>query len=119
MKNQKGFSLIELMVVLVIMTMLAIGASYTYSKYAQKAKAMKYIHAVSVAKIDLTEYYIVNGSFSGFNVNNEYLKTVSTSNKAVLLKSKGINLSFRIKLNSSEYVETKCLGDEIYTRLCK
>lgn len=119
MKNQKGFTLIELMVTMIIMVMLAIGASYTYSKYAEKAKSMKYISAASVATIDLTEYYLLNGSFSGFSYDNDYIETVSSTNKTVILKSKGINLKFKLKLNNQDYIETTCLGDSKYTSLCK
>ncbi|AWH54501.1 prepilin-type cleavage/methylation domain-containing protein [Stenotrophomonas sp. ESTM1D_MKCIP4_1] len=62
MKNQKGFTLIELMIVIAIIAILAAIALPAYSDYTKKAKVAEVILAASSARTAVSEYAAGNGS---------------------------------------------------------
>jgi len=56
MKNQKGFTLIELMIVVAIIAILAAIALPAYSDYTKKAKVSEVILAASAVRTAVSEY---------------------------------------------------------------
>ncbi|HGM5877818.1 pilin [Stenotrophomonas maltophilia] len=60
MKNQKGFTLIELMIVVAIIAILAAIALPAYSNYTKKAKVSEVILAASSLRTDVSEYVASN-----------------------------------------------------------
>jgi len=61
MKNQKGFTLIELMIVIAIIAILAAIALPAYSDYTKKAKVSEVILAASSVRTAVSEYAAGNG----------------------------------------------------------
>nr|NYT98489.1 prepilin-type N-terminal cleavage/methylation domain-containing protein [Stenotrophomonas sp. SbOxS2] len=62
MKNQKGFTLIELMIVVAIIAILAAIALPAYSDYTKKAKVTEVILAASAVRTAVSEYAAGNGA---------------------------------------------------------
>ncbi len=62
MKNQKGFTLIELMIVVAIIAILAAIALPAYSNYTKKAKVSEVILAASSLRTDVSEYVATNNA---------------------------------------------------------
>lgn len=62
MKNQKGFTLIELMIVIAIIAILAAIALPAYSDYTKKAKVSEVILAASAVRTAVSEYAAGNGT---------------------------------------------------------
>ena len=59
---QKGFTLIELMIVIAIVGILAAVALPTYQDYTVRAKMSEPLGFMAEVKTAVTEYYAVNGS---------------------------------------------------------
>ena len=63
MKNQKGFTLIELMIVVAIIAILAAIALPAYQDYVARSQVSEAMTLSSGAKTAVTEYYADKGSF--------------------------------------------------------
>lgn len=63
MNTNKGFSLIELMVVIAIVAILAAVALPSYKNYKVRAQVAKGIALADVTKNEVLDYYNKNGSF--------------------------------------------------------
>ena len=63
MKNQQGFTLIELMIVVAIIGILAAVAIPAYQDYTVRAQVTEGISLASGAKTAVTEVYQVDGAF--------------------------------------------------------
>lgn len=72
MKNlQKGFTLIELMIVVAIIGILAMFALPAYQDYTKRTHVAEGIQLAASAKQAVTEYYASNGKWvTGANTNN-------------------------------------------------
>jgi type IV pilus assembly protein PilA len=62
---QKGFTLIELMIVVAIIGILAAIAIPAYSDYTERAKVSELVTIASACKGSMTEYYQSEGTFPG------------------------------------------------------
>ncbi|MCZ6830725.1 MAG: pilin [Gammaproteobacteria bacterium] len=60
--NQKGFTLIELMIVIAIVGILAAVALPAYQDYTIRAKMAEALATIGEAKTSVSEYFIANGS---------------------------------------------------------
>jgi type IV pilus assembly protein PilA len=64
---QKGFTLIELMIVVAIIGILAAIAIPAYSDYTERAKVSELVTLASACKASVTEYYQAQGFFPNGN----------------------------------------------------
>lgn len=99
---QKGFTLIELMIVIAIIAILATIAIPSYTSYTQKAALSELLHASASYKSDVEICIYNTGNITGCNAgsngiqanksdNNEtkYLKSVSVANGVISVEGKG------------------------------
>lgn len=66
-KNNKGFTIIELMIAVAIIGILAAIAVPAYSNYTNRAKASEALGLADSAKTAVSEFYQSNGSFPTSN----------------------------------------------------
>ena len=86
-KQQSGFTLIELMIVVAIIGILAAIAIPAYQDYTLRAKVTEGINLAAAAKSAVSEYYVSQGSFptdnaaAGLNttIKSDYVSSVTVS----------------------------------------
>ena len=81
-QTQKGFTLIELMIVIAIIGILAAVALPAYSDYTKRAKMSEVILAASTCRAQITEN-VQNGGFSASGTNSFGCESASQSSTYV------------------------------------
>ena len=95
MKKQKGFTLIELMIVVAIIAILAAIALPAYSDYTKKAKVSEVILAASAARTAVAEYAAGNGSLPNASwqpetQSSKYVSGINWDGSKITATSQGI-----------------------------
>ncbi|EPI6373243.1 pilin, partial [Neisseria gonorrhoeae] len=100
---QKGFTLIELMIVIAIVGILAAVALPAYQDYTARAQVSEAILLAEGQKSAVTEYYLNNGEWpenngaagvaSSGEIKGKYVQSVTVANGVVTaeMKSDGVN----------------------------
>ncbi|MBH5616431.1 pilin [Neisseria meningitidis] len=106
---QKGFTLIELMIVIAIVGILAAVALPAYQDYTARAQVSEAILLAEGQKSAVTEYYLNHGTWPGDNtsagvatstdIKGKYVEKVEVKNGVVTaeMKSSGVNNEIKDK----------------------
>ncbi|ENV7736391.1 pilin, partial [Neisseria gonorrhoeae] len=106
---QKGFTLIELMIVIAIVGILAAVALPAYQDYTARAQVSEAILLAEGQKSAVTEYYLNHGKWpenndsagvaSSAEIKGKYVKSVTVANGVVTaeMKSDGVNKEIKDK----------------------
>ena len=99
MTNQKGFTLIELMIVIAIVGILAAVALPAYQDYTIRAKIAEPMATLSEAKTSMSEYFVAMG------------KLPATSTAAGVRTSIGTDITSTMAVASSGNLEVTLTAD--------
>ncbi len=89
-KNNKGFTIIELMIAVAIIGILAAIAVPAYSNYTNRAKASEALGLADSAKTAVSEYYQSNGTFPTSNTQAGLATPISgTNTQSVFVSGSG------------------------------
>lgn len=121
MKNQKGFTLIELMIVVAIIAILAAIALPAYSDYTKKAKVSEVILAASALRTSVAEFAASTGSlptasWSGYeSQSSKYVSSVGWDGSKITAASQAIpgvtgDITLSATMGSNNQVGWVCGG---------
>lgn len=99
---QKGFTLIELMIVIAIVGLLATLAVPRYMDYTKRAKLAEVLAALDAAKLPVAEYHMTNGKLP------DSLTLPKQSSKYVA------NVEYKVN-STTGYVTATLQGDDAFT----
>lgn len=107
---QKGFTLIELMIVIAIVGILAVVALPAYQDYTARAQVSEAIVLAEGQKAAVAEYYATNGQFpttneqagvaAAANITGKYVAKVEVGGSGIItatMKSSGVNSDIQNK----------------------
>ncbi|MBH6325083.1 pilin [Neisseria meningitidis] len=104
---QKGFTLIELMIVIAIVGILAAVALPAYQDYTARAQVSEAILLAEGQKSAVTEYYLNHGTWPGDNSNagvassstikGKYVQSVTVANGVITAQMASSNVNNEIK----------------------
>ncbi|MBH6178928.1 pilin [Neisseria meningitidis] len=104
---QKGFTLIELMIVIAIVGILAAVALPAYQDYTARAQVSEAILLAEGQKSAVTEYYLNHGIWPGDNtsagvassstIKGKYVKSVTVANGVITAQMASSNVNNEIK----------------------
>jgi type IV pilus assembly protein PilA len=93
--DQKGFTLIELMIIVAIIAILAAIAIPAYNDFTARSKVSEGISLASTAQLAITEYYMTYGAWpqdngqAGMNgpleIQGKYIESVTVAQNQVLV----------------------------------
>lgn len=103
---QKGFTLIELMIVIAIIGILAAVALPAYQDYTIRAKASELVLASSAAKNTISEYALVNATIAGIpttlavqNITQGMLRSLEWTGSSIVIIGNRTNLGADVTLH--------------------
>jgi type IV pilus assembly protein PilA len=95
MRRQKGFTLIELMIIVAIIAILAAIAIPAYNDFTTRSKISEGMSLASTAQLSILEYYVMTGRWPENNlaaglaesneISGEYVASVSVLENQVLV----------------------------------
>lgn len=128
MKKQKfsGFSLIELLIVIIIISILISFSIPNYQKYIIKAKLLEVLSISADIKNNIIEYYIINDNLPKsneeagieYNKNNNIIENINIQNNGkILIKLKNKNIATEIR--AKEIIFTPDMNSDGINWICK
>ncbi len=111
-KNQQGFTLIELMIVIAIVGILAAVALPAYQDYTVRAKLSEALGVLAEAKTSVGEFYIANNAFPADAQEAGIRTNIDTDIVASLLYSSAADGNFGVRVKQA--VVPGAAGDVIF-----
>lgn len=102
LKFQKGFSLVELMVVIAIIAILAAVAFPIYSNYVIRSKVGSAVTAIGSTKMDIAEIVMHSGDMT--NINSTGSGANASFNSKRLPSKSSASLSYTTAVSSSSII---------------
>jgi|GEM_PF-553722 len=113
MKEQKGFTLVELMIVVAIIGILAAVAVPYYQRYVSKARLTSHVMpTVRSVQTNIATYYSVQGEYPHVDNINNYLVDASTQWVSILPEDNSLE-TLRIIVNVDSDSPMKAIGGNV------
>lgn len=106
---QKGFTLIELMIVVAIVGILAAVALPAYQDYTIRAQVAELLALTDGAKVSVTEYYQTKGALPASNADAGYAGASGKYTTSVAVGASGVITATADSTNSNTLIHGKTL----------
>ncbi len=109
--QEKGFSLLELMIVIAIIGVLASFAIPTYQTYVMKARVSEGLHLAEVAKLAVADYVLTTHHLPNTQDETHYVSPSSTENvQEIAINTAGeITITYTQKMQEGTLILTPTL----------